>query len=152
MNLKNYTSNVPAHTTIAYIEQYLAECGVLNVSKDYDASRQPVSLTFEIMDGAHKFKVRLPAKVADVHKHLWKEYVTTHTRPKKTEKDFAEQAARTAWAIQRDWVQIQMTLIVLKQARPLEVFLAYVWDGKQTVFQRLDGGGMRNLLPERSEA
>lgn len=150
MNLKNYTSSVPAHTTISFIEQYLAECGVLNVSKDYDANKQPTSLMFEIMDGEHRFKVKLPAKVADVHKYLWRDYVNSHTRPKKTEKDFIEQASRTAWAIQRDWVQIQMTLIVLKQARPLEVFLAYVWDGKQTVFQRLDSGHMKNLLPEKS--
>lgn len=150
MNLKNYTSSVPAHTTISFIEQYLAECGVMNVSKDYDGNRKPVSLTFTIKDGSREFQVRLPAKVADVHKYLWKDYCTNAKRPRKSESDFLEQANRTAWAIQRDWVQIQMTLIVLKQAEPIEVFMAYIWDGNQTVFQRLKSGGMRNLLPEHS--
>lgn len=145
MNLKNYTSSVPALTTISYIEAYLADAGVLGIAKEFGPDKQPVAVFFQVQEGDKKFSVRLPAKVADVHEYLWRDYATTHPRPKKTKADFLEQASRTAWKIQLDWVQVQISLIKLRQADVLQVFMAYIWDGEQTVYEKVKGAGFKQL-------
>lgn len=150
MNIKNYTSGVAAMTTISYIEAYLTESGMVSgITKEIKDGR-PVSIFFHTEQNGRTFTVRLPAQVAKVHKFLWQDYITSHSRPKKTEADFLEQAERTAWKIQQDWVQVQMSLIKLKQADMLQVFMAYVWDGEQTFYERLKGRGFKQLAEKAS--
>ena len=69
----------------------------------------------------------------------------------KKKADFAEQAERTAWKLVQDWVEVQMSMVQLKQADVREVFLAYIWNGRQTFFQNLEQTGFRALLPEKTE-
>jgi hypothetical protein len=144
MNLKNYTSSTPAHQTIAYIEAYLASAGVCGISKQYD-NGQPSAIFFHIDMPDNRFTVRLPARVKEVQDFLWNEYCAATRRPRKTRDDFAEQASRTAWKIQQDWVQVQISLIKLKQADFLEVFMGFLWDGKKSYFQTLEGAKFKAL-------
>lgn len=148
MNLKNYTSSVDANTTISYIETYLADCGVTGISKEFKNST-PVALFFHIDMSGRIFTIRLPAKVDQVHEYLWREYCISHSRPRKTKEDFLDQAAKTAWKIQQDWVQVQMSLIKLKQVDFIQVFMGFVWDGKQTFYDRLKTGDFKQL-PEKA--
>lgn len=149
MNLKNYSSNVPAHQTISYIEAYLAACEVSGITKQYE-DKIPVAIFFHIeISDSGRFTIRLPAKVSEVQDYLWKDYVSGIRNPRKTRDDFSDQAPRTAWKIQQDWVQVQMSLIKLKQVDFLEVFMGFLWDGKQTHYNRLKGNGFRALLPEK---
>ena|SRR5277367_5332630 len=151
MNLKNYTSNVPAMTTIAYIESYLTGSGlVTGITKEIKSGRT-VSLVFNTEQDGKMFTVRLPAQVEKVHEFLWHEYMSNSKRPRKTKEDFLEQAERCAWKIQQDWVQIQMSLIKLKQASILQVFMAYVWDGEQTFYEKLKGSVFRQIAQKASE-
>ena len=144
MNLKNYTSSVPAATTISYIEAYLASCGVSGISKQYD-NGIPVAIFFHIEIPPSRYTIRLPAKVNEVHEVMWKEYVGNRKQPRLKKEDFRDQAARTAWKIQQDWVQVQMSLIKLKQADFRELFMAFLWDGKQSYYQSLSAGGFKQL-------
>ena len=147
MNLKNYTSSIPTHQTISYIEAYLADCGVQGITKEY-ADKVPVAIFFHIDLGqGGRFTIRLPARVAEVHDFLWRDYCSGVSKPRKVKEDFAEQAARTAWKIQQDWVQVQMSLIKLKQVEFLEVFMGFLWDGKQSYYNKLKCGGFK-ALPE----
>lgn len=148
MTLKNYTSSVPASTTIAYIESYLAACGVSGISKFYKDGR-PEALFFEATEDGRTFTIRLPAQVEDVLEYLWADYLTSVTKPRKKKEDFADQAMRCAWKIQQDWVQVQMSLVKLKQAKILQVFLAFVWTGDKTLYQHLKNGGLK-MLPEKT--
>lgn len=43
MNLKNYTSSVPADTTIARIERLLVDGGATGIAKEYEAGRVKAS-------------------------------------------------------------------------------------------------------------
>lgn len=144
MNLKNYTSSTPANITIAHIESYLAACDVSGISKQIEGG-QVVALFFHIELGEKKFTIRLPAKVAEVQEYLWRDYLATRTRHAKKKEDFLDQAARTAWKIQQDWVQVQMSLIKLKQVDFLEVFMGFVYDGQQSYYGRLKAGGFKHL-------
>lgn len=151
MNIKNYTSTTPAHVTISYIETYLMDAGATGIIKTVEAG-QCVALVFEIEDeDNHKRLVKLPANVSLVHEYLWRDYVTGKSSPRKTKEDFKDQAGRTAWKIMFDWVQVQMSMIKLRQMAVLQVFLPYVWDGNQTYYEYLKGSKFR-ALRERSEA
>jgi len=145
MTLKNYTSNVPASTTISHIEAYLASCNVSGISKQYEGG-VPIAIFFHVeFPNNQRYTIRLPAKVNEVHDYLWKEYVTNRKQPRLKKEDFLDQAARTAWKIQHDWVQVQMSLIKLKQADFRELFMAFLWDGKQSYYQSLAHGGFKQL-------
>lgn len=144
MNLKNYTSACPAHQTIAHIEAYLASAGVTGISKQYE-NGQPSAIFFHIDLPPSQYTVRLPARVADVQEFLWQDYCCKTRRPRKEKKDFLEQASRTAWKIQQDWVQVQISLIKLKQASFLEVFMGFLWDGKQSYYQSIEASKFKAL-------
>jgi len=144
MNLKNYTSNTPASFTISYIESYLAQCGVTGISKQYEKG-VPVALFFHVDIAPSRYTIRLPAQIGRVQDYMWNEYIASTRRPRKTRDDFADQAQRTAWKIQQDWVQVQMSLIKLKQVDFLQVFMGFLWDGKQSYYEALQDSKFKQL-------
>lgn len=145
LKIKNYTSSVPASQTIASIEAYLAECGVVGTTKEFEKG-QPVALMFDIATGTMRFTIRLPANLNQVQEWLWKDYCKKTRNQRKTRDDFYEQAAKTAWSIQRDWVMVQMSLIQLKQAELAEVFLPFIWNGKRTFYNSIKEGDFKSVL------
>ncbi|MDE2096142.1 MAG: hypothetical protein KGL39_02780 [Patescibacteria group bacterium] len=152
MNLKNYTSGIPANTTIGYVEAYLMQVGATGISKKIEAG-QVVAIVFEIPDEDGELRlIKLPANVAGVQEYLWQDYISGARRPRKTKEDFADQAARTAWKIMQDWVQVQMSMIKLKQMKVLQVFLPYVWDGQRTYYEFLKGQNFKSLPAPRGDS
>lgn len=131
--------------TISFIEAYLSSCaGVNGIAKEIKGG-QVHAIFFRIETAGRSYTVRLPAKIDDVQEYLWKEYCVQTRRPRKTKEDFREQAIRTAWKIQQDWVQIQMSLIRLRQVEFLQVFLSFLWDGNQTYYDFLKGSNFKAL-------
>lgn len=162
MFLKNYTSDVPVSQTIHRIEQVLIRCGVSGIMKEYvGTSGEVAAVTFQIDSPSGKVTIRLPANKERALDALWMDYVDGdklapdgktlqwNNRKKKCKADFADQAARTAWKIVQDWVEVQMSMIQLRQADTLQVFLPYVFDGRQTYYQALQASNFKGLLPER---
>lgn len=148
MNIKNYTSSVAVSVTVARIEQMVADAGATGIRKEY-VNAQPVSLIFEISFAEDRpVLVRLPANVESCLEAFWQDYRKNRgPRSNKAREEFREQAAKTAWKIQQDWVEVQLSLIRLKQQEFLQAFLPYVWDGSQTFYERLRGAGFKALLP-----
>jgi hypothetical protein len=161
--LKNDTSDVPVSTTLHRIEQVLIRCGVCGITKEYSDTQGTIAaVTFSIAMGeGHPMTIRLPAKVNEAQDALWRDYAGADISPdgktchspykKKTKGSFREQAERTAWKLVQDWIEVQMSMVQLKQADVREVFLAYVWNGRETFFSRLQANGFRALLPEKTE-
>ena len=150
MNLKNYTSGVPVWRTIARIEEVLAGAGVAAIQKEYapGAPGRLAALSFsvELHDKRH-VKIRLPADTDAVYDTLRKQCKRPH---RGTLERLREQADRTAWKLMQDWVEVQISLIQLQKVDFLQVFLSYVWDGKQTFYTALKDSGYRNLLVEKT--
>lgn len=164
MFLKNYTSDAPVSQTIYRIEQVLIKCGVSGIEKEYTPNAEVVAITFKIeVEAGCPMRVRLPVNKEQALNALWLDYangeklsadgnsIHWNARKKKTKTDFAEQAERTAWKIIQDWVEVQMSMIQMKQADFREVFLPYFWDGKRTFFAAVKEKGFRALLPEKTE-
>jgi len=148
MNLKNYTSSIPADTTIARIERLLVDGGAIGIAKEYENGRVK-ALVFQIQFLADQLPVtvKLPANVAGCQQWFWKEYCRTRSRmSRKTDADFLDQGERTAWKLQEDWVSVQMSLIKLQQQDAMCAFLPYAFNGETTVYERVKLSGGRMLL------
>lgn len=147
MNLKNYTSTVPASTSISRIQRTLVEAGATDISMKFDPdSKICTAITFRMLiNGMTPMFFQLPAKVEPCFNVLYAEV----KRPQAdTKKKIREQAERTAWKIVSDWVDIQLSMIQLEQAEPLQVFLPYVYNPEKevTFFDQLKEGGFKGLL------
>lgn len=145
MNLKNYTSTVPAITSMGRIEKALVSAGATNISKTYQ-DQVCTAIQFRmVITGELPMFFQLPAKVDPCFNVLWAEV----KRPREdTKKLVREQAERTAWKIVADWVEIQISMIMLQQAEPLQVFLPYAYDPttENTFYDRIKAGGYKGLL------
>ena len=148
MNIKNYTSGVAVETTIARIEQKLAVVGATGIMKLYGPDKRVSAVIFNMPVGNTNHSVKVPANVENCFQALWKDYCIRTSRPRDgTKETIREQATRTAWRLVQDWIDVQVSMIVMKQAEPLEVFLPYVWDGKQTYFEAIKADHFK-MLPE----
>ncbi len=151
VNLKNYTSEIPAITSMGRIEQYLVQAGATDISKKYQ-DQVCVAIRFRMLHKTEKFPAgiamffQLPAKVDACFKVLFAEV----KRPKAdTRQRIMQQAERTAWKIISDWVQVQLSMIQLEQAELLQVFLPYAFDQatEQTYYEKLKETQFKALLP-----
>jgi len=164
--LKNYTSDVPVSESIRRIEQVLLKCGVTGIMKEYAADQRIVAITFRVTgEDGRPWMIRLPAKEKEAIDALFLDYADGDPiskdgqridgwspRKKKARKDFIAQGERTAWRIVKDWVEVQMSMIQLKQADLMEVFLAYAWDGRRTYYQSLKESNYAGLLRNSSDS
>lgn len=147
MKLKNYTSDIPAIRTIANIEAYLAECGIIGIAKEYK-NGFVVALIFQAPDDHGSRAIKLPTDKEAIQDHLWSEHQKSAVRNRRTRDDFAEQAEKTAWKLMDDWVRVQMTLIAVQKKSVTEVFLSYVMVNKnQTYFEQLKADQFKALPP-----
>lgn len=152
--MKNYTSGVPVDRTISRIESVLAKAGAHGIMKDYKDG-VVVALCFIVRLPSigtipgKPVSVRLPINVDAVEEVLRQDV----KRPRKgTLAKLRQQAERTAWKLMQDWVEVQISLIQMQQADFMQVFLPYVWDGKQTFYGRLKGTGFLELPEAREES
>lgn len=143
-SLKNYTSSVPAIRSISMIEELLINAGATNINKTIGDDKEIDGITFEIPVNNVPINFRLPSKVDLVYVRMKKEI--RRPTPKALENCKA-QAKRTAWKILYDWVQIQVSMIMINQVELMEVFLPYAYDrlNNETFFERVKKGGYNSL-------
>lgn len=125
--IKNYTSSVPASQSMARIEELLVKAGARDIHKSYNNNHECDAIVFVmVVPGVvQPLYFKLPAKVEACYNALWKIHCKSVKRPQEgTKKTIREQAARTAWKIIHDWVDLQLTLIELDQAEPYGIVLA----------------------------
>jgi len=148
MNIKNYTSTVAPSVSLSKLEGKLVEIGASNINKNYE-NKVCTGITFLLLDDQLKqtLAFHLKAQVEECFKIFWAE------RKQKTEeakKICMDQANRTAWKILSDWCEIQCSMILLGQAKPLQMFLPFVYDvkTKETLYQKVIYGKLNLLLPQ----
>ena len=146
MNIKNYTSAVDAGRSMAKIEELLVEIGATNINKQY-ADKICTGITFLLFDQQlqQTLPFHLKAQVEECFAILWKD--VKRPRPD-TRAILKAQANKTAWKILSDWTEIQCSMILLGQAKPLQMFLPFMYDTKnnETLFDKVSSGKMK-LLP-----
>ena len=146
--IKNYTSMLPVEKTILRIELALVTGGAVGIMKDYK-NGELEAISFSVPSPEKRLvAIKLPANVDAVYEVL----MSAMKRPQaKTEKRLRAQAARTAWKLIQDWVEVQMAMIKMQQAELIQVFLPYVWNGKKTFYGALKEGGFKLLTQGKIE-
>lgn len=143
MNLKNYTSQVPMVRSIDRIEKLLMEMDSTHITKRFEKGAC-VGIFFQIRVDGIFIPFQLPANIEEVEAYLMKDNkrMTAGMRDR-----IAAQAHRTAWKTIAEWVEIQITMILMKQAKPLQVFLPYVYDpgNDNTFYDRVEASGLKLL-------
>lgn len=126
MAIKNYTTEVNMHRTVAELQQVLGAKGARFVSVDYDANGNPAAVRFGLLINDHPVPFRLPCNVEGVYRALQKARgkQNYYNKPK-TEKTDRNRAPNIAWRIVKDWVEAQLALVEAEQAQMAEVFLPY---------------------------
>lgn len=144
VNLKNYTSTVPAATSMSRIEQYLVNAGATDISKKYDENKTCNSITFRMMINVQPLFFQITAQVQACYKVLYAEVKRPSPSTKQT---VLAQSERTAWKIISDWVEIQLSMVQLEQAELLQIFLPYVYNpaANRTYYDQLKAGGFKML-------
>ena len=120
--IKNYTTDIPAEQTIAEIHKLLAENGARGIAMDYDENGLVIDVFFKIFLNGRELPFRLPAKADQVYEALFAD---------KGGEDYYGESGRIkaqniAWRICKTWLEAQITLINLQQAKIEEVFLPVV--------------------------
>lgn len=137
--MKNYTSTVDAEVTIQRIEAALVRFGACHISKDYtEGEVVGILFSLKVPEAPEPLHIRLPANVDLVAQVL----KSSKKRPAGSKFDvwhkrLAEQARRAAWRLMQDWIEVQLSLVEMKQAEAAQVFMPYFWDGKRTMFEAL---------------
>ncbi len=144
--LKNYTSAVPASTSISRIEQALVAFGASDIAKSYDPeTRICKAIRFKIRHQGNDLMFELEANTEACFKVLWAEIKRPRPDTKKT---VTEQAERTAWKIWADWVEIQLSLILMEQVQVIEIFLPFAYSPNHgRLYPAIAKTGITHFLP-----
>ena len=145
MNIKNYTSQITATQSIGKIENMLVQIGATNINKQYK-DKICAGITFLYFDDQllQTIPFHLTADTDACFNILWKDV----KRPQEnTQRNLIEQANRTAWKIISDLIELQCSMIMLGQAKPLQMFLPYMYDtaANETLFEKVVNGKMKLL-------
>ena len=86
----------------------------------------------------------MPVEVVAVEKLMLAEMRRT---PPGTKDRIKAQAERTAWALLRDWVHVQLSMVQMQQAEAVQIFLPFmcVPNSNQTFFERLKEDNFKQL-------
>ncbi len=149
--IKNLTSDVPVSRSIGKIFDRLVQCGATNITQTIeDKSITGITFTLEVKGKTVLFK--LPSNSDKVRDILVNEIKLKKNHPQyeNTVRTREEQARKTAWKILVDWIEAQLSLITLEQAKPEQVFLPYLYDAKRdiTLFQMIDDNNFNIKLLE----
>lgn len=139
MAIKNYTSKVPSVKSLAEIQSDLALHGARKIMLDFDDKGNAAGITFAISVNNQLIGFKITADIEGVIAVFKKQNL----------KADREQAERTAWKNVRDWILAQMTFVECGNAKMEEIFLPYLTDGKQTLYEAYTKGQL--LLPEYQE-
>jgi tRNA nucleotidyltransferase/poly(A) polymerase len=145
--MKNYTTEIPVERTMAEIQKLLADNGARGIALEYDGSGTLKDIFFKIRLHEKELPFRLPAKPEKVYAAVFAgmqyEQRLRHDRMKKAE--------AIAWRICKTWLEAQITLINLEQAKLEEVFLPYlVMPSNKTLFETMEHNQF--LLPDKRAA
>lgn len=142
--IKNYTTEVPTHQTLAEIQKLLAENGATGIALDYDGQGNLVALFFRIAFQGKQLAFRLPVNPDAVYDTLF----AGMQYEKRLKAERQERALRIAWRVCKLWLEAQLTHVNLSQAKLQEVFLPYlvVEPPHKTLYEHMEE--TQFLLPE----
>lgn len=126
MTVLNYTTKVPAPTTIGEVQALLVKGGARSVSMTYDEHGRAAGISFVVETGYGVRSFLLPVpdlrKIGEI---ILREVPRDKQRPYMRE---PAQAERVAWRIVKDWLEAQLAIIKIEAVALDQVMLPYMTD------------------------
>jgi hypothetical protein len=145
--IKNYTTDVPVERTIAEIQKLLVENGARGIALEYGEGGLVKDIFFKIRLHGKDLPFRLPSKPD----HVYAAVFANMQYQEKLRQERMKKSEAIAWRICKTWLEAQITLINLEQAKLEEVFLPYlVMPSNKTLFETMEQRGF--LLDSGKEA
>ena len=136
MALKNYTTNKTVGETAGDIMRILAEHGARRVMFEYSEGGDMKAVCFSIVTNYGEQGIRLPANVDRVQAVLKKQANDPKNRSRARIDASAEQSARVAWRVVKDWLDSQLALLETEMVEMDQLFLPYfVNKNGQTLYE-----------------
>lgn len=124
MPIKNYTTRVPAHQSVAEIQTALVEHGALGIFYEYEKGTGRIeALKFGLEIKGEKVGFSLP-----VH---WKRFQAVLQKQEVNRADDEDYCYRVAWRDIRDWVMAQLALYETEIVEMPQVFLPFMTTDKK---------------------
>lgn len=127
--LKSYTTTISPEKSLMETEMFLRYFGATAVMKEFKEDGEIVIFAFKIGDKGFK----IPLNVDGVKQVL--------LRTQRTVRE--GQAYRVACRVLREWVHAQLSLVASGQAEPEQIFLPYLYNGTQTVYDLYVSGELQ---------
>ena len=144
MAIRNYTSKRSPAQSAGEIQRLLSEHDAHRVSLSYEAG-DAVAIEFQMMVHGRPAWFRIEPDPAGMLEAMKDDDGVPRS------KCTIEQAARTAWKNELEWLDVQFSKIAAKQARLEQLLLGYaVTETGETVWERIERGD--NLLGGDSAA
>jgi hypothetical protein len=147
--LRNYTTSISASKSIGEIQELLIEFGAEKIMFDIK-NRQAAGVSFIIKIGDKFYPYKLSVKPDNVQEFLWKEYKSGKRNAlRKKREDFADDAMKIAWRIQRDLLHSLLSVVATEQVAAGVALMGFLMvDTKNTIGELFEHGELRKALPE----
>lgn len=149
-------TTVSVTKSLAEIEDMLAVHHANKIMKEYESDRIK-GLAF--MVNSQPFA--LPVRTEGIFNYLLKKRLDSpryaiREKARRPEKQRAihDQAERVAWRNLAAWVKAQLAIVEIGMVQITEVFMPYliIGPGEETIFQRLQSGGLPALMQPKDKA
>ena len=131
------TTEVAPERSAADIICLLVRGGAREVAMSYDGRQKVTGLRFTIQVGPHQLLFALPARTGPVYDYLHRQVKgrgSWYDSQDQVSKLRAK-AERIAWRQMLRWIQAQLAMIETGMVQTHEVFLPYLQQGGQTLFE-----------------
>lgn len=145
VKLIGYTTNVSAEKSISEIEKLLAQFGADKIMKDFLSDGHVSGIAFQFNGKGFK----LPNNEQGVFNILFPSGRKS-SRVDAT-KSRQERAYRVSWRILKEWIHAQLSLVASGQAEPEQVLLPYMWNGKESLYDRIKRTGFQLEAPKHNQ-
>ena len=150
MAIKNYTTEIKVEKTLMEIEQILAKGGAKAIMKEYDDEGEVTAVVFQAnLPNGNEAGFKLPYKetaMLNIIRHI----VDEGKLPRRFLNDPIK-ARKVGWRIIKDWIDAQMALVEIELCDLAEVFLPYLYNGKQTAYEVFQDRGFKMLEAPKTE-
>jgi hypothetical protein len=140
----NYTTAIDPLKTLGEVHVLLAKHGARQILTDYDEG-MPCGVSFSLKARGDEHGYHLPVNAAAVLRTLEALNEQGRMAPRYVS---AQQAARVAWRIIKDWLEAQLAIVQTNMVALDEVFLPYLLVDGATLYNTLVE--RHYLLPERT--
>lgn len=148
IKLKNRTSVVAPEKTSERIEKILVEAGANDIRKRYENSKL-IGVDFSMQTDLGLINFRIPVHSDRAYEVMLKQ--RTRYANSSQKRALFEQAERTAWKMAQEWLEIQLSMVAMKQVEFVQALLTYaVRNDGTTFFDVIKADGLK-MLASRNE-